>query len=446
MLAATVLTVTASAAAPPAPYANGAENAADVVSADNGTADPLFGVTRVLSGTNGISAASGSYYALAAPGSEAFTRYGGYSSTFPAGGYTTSADIYLDPAVSTPGADLRFDWSSAISKSDGTHLRDFIFNVGTDGNGGFVMSASNNAPGWPANPGRDPYTITHGGWYTFQHHFYNNNGVLAVDMTVSASGSQTPLHTWTLSDSSDTIGAGGTVGGNRYGYLAHNDMPLALDNVTRTGVIPAPTCTTVHTSVGDLTAAVVDPGSNYAGPLPLSGCQIGVYFDQAGSVANADISGATHYGVFADRGAAVSVTNSKIHKIGNSPFDGAQNGRAVFYAAGANGTVSGNNIYDYQKNGVVLTGTNTAVQVLNNTVTGRGHLTDIAQNGVVVLYGATGLIKGNSISHNWYTPAGVTAYGLLLIDANGVRQQANTFLDNEGNLGNFGRGGGSTSA
>ena len=44
------------------------------------------------------------------------------------------------------------------------------------------------------------------------------------------------------------------------------------------------------------------------------------------------------------------------------------------------------------------------MQVLNNTVTGRGHLDTIAQNGVVILSGASALIKGNSISGNWYTP------------------------------------------
>ena len=70
----------------------------------------------------------------------------------------------------------------------------------------------------------------------------------------------------------------------------------------------------------------------------------------------------------------------------------------------------------------------------------------IAQNGVVVLYGATALIKGNSISGHWYTPTTYTSYGLLLFDAKGVKQQANSFLDNEANLGNFGRGGGNTNA
>jgi hypothetical protein len=421
MLAATVLTVTASAAAPPGPYANGFNTPGDVGT----TNQAMFNVTL-----------DGNGHALAAVNSDAYTRYGGYSDTFPAGGYTTSADIYLDTSISTPGANLRFDWSSAIGTPDGQHRRDFIFNVGTDGAGGFVMSASNNAPGWPANPGRDPYTITQSGWYTFQHHFYNTgDNVLAVDMTVSKQGSAAPLHTWTLSDPSDIIGD--TVGGNRYGWLATNDMPLKLDNITRSGVC--------QLAGNGLTAAQI--GGDVTGTLDATGCDVGVYYDSnnPGSVNGADISGAKQYGVYVN-GGSHDVTGSKIHQIGDSPFSGNQNGRAVFYAKGATGMVSGNQIYDYQKNGVVATDSGTNVQVLNNTVTGRGHLTSIAQNGVVILSGATGLVKGNSISHNWYTPTGVTAYGLLLIDANGVRQQANTFLDNEGNLGNFGRGGGSVSA
>ena len=43
----------------------------------------------------------------------------------------------------------------------------------------------------------------------------------------------TVLKTWTLSNPADMIGAG-TIGGNRYGWLATNDFAkLALDNVTR---------------------------------------------------------------------------------------------------------------------------------------------------------------------------------------------------------------------
>ena len=220
------------------------------------------------------------------------------------------------------------------------------------------MSASNNAPGGRQLRIRDPFAARHdpqSGWYTFQHYFQQRRRRARRRHDGQQARLATPLHTWTLSDPSDTIGTG-TVGGNRYGWLVNNQLPLALDNITRSYnvVIPPPTCQTVTTSLGTFTAAVVNPDPNYAGPLPLSGCQIGVYFDQAGSVTNADIAGATHYGVFADKGAKVDVTGSEIHQIGNSPFDGAQNGRAVFYANGATGTVSGNAIYGYQKNGVHL--------------------------------------------------------------------------------------------
>ena len=114
-----------------------------------------------------------------------FTKWGGYESTFPVGGYETSLDIYLDMSIAN-GDDMRLDFSSAVNKQDGNHLRDFIFHVGTvpNENGKFAISASNNAPGWPNNPGADPLIIDETGWYTFKHVFYNDGGVLAVDFEV----------------------------------------------------------------------------------------------------------------------------------------------------------------------------------------------------------------------------------------------------------------------
>ena len=122
-----------------------------------------------------------------------------------------------------------------------------------------------------------------------------------------------------------------------------------------------------------------------------------------------------------------------------------QNGRAVFYANGASGTVSGNLIEAYQKNGLVATGSGTSVNVLNNTITGRGQLGDIAQNGVVILSGATALIKGNIVSGHWLTPGSYVACGLLFYNAAGVKQQANSFSGNQMDLCNVGRGGGNAS-
>jgi hypothetical protein len=204
-----------------------------------------FNATRVMTGTNGVPSKTGAYHAEDEGG--AFTRWGGYSKTFPPGGYTTSLDIYLDisPPYMNDGLtpypnDTRFDWTSAISTPNCAHRRDFVFNAGfytdtdTTGSGPrFVISASNNAGrsgAFPKNPGRMPYTISVEGWYTFEHRFRDSGfGVLAVDLTIkNAAG--VPLMTWTLSESSDVIGS--TVGGNRYGWFPLDEFPtgLAFDN------------------------------------------------------------------------------------------------------------------------------------------------------------------------------------------------------------------------
>jgi hypothetical protein len=193
-------------------------------------------LTRVASGTNGVTSADGSWHAET---NGAFTRWGGYSSVFPAGGYTTSIDMYLNVDAGF-GNDTRFDYSSAINTPGGAHRRDFIFNGGfyndapDYGSGNrYVFSASNNAEAWPKNPARDPFPIMASGWYTFEHRFYDSGGgVLAVDLVILDSGGS-ELHSWTLSDVTDIIGS--TVGGNRYGWLIGLDWTLPIDNTAMSG-------------------------------------------------------------------------------------------------------------------------------------------------------------------------------------------------------------------
>jgi hypothetical protein len=204
-----------------------------------------FGATQVPTGTHLITSKTGVFHAE--DGGSAFTRWGGYSDTFPLGGYTTTIDIYLDisspygsPSSLTPYPnDTRFDWTSAISTPACAHRRDFAFNAGfytdTDTTGAgprFVISASNNTGrgnSFPKNGGRMPYTVNVEGWYTFEHRFRDNGaGVLAVDLTLKNSLG-VPLMMWTLSDPSDVIGS--TVGGNRYGWFPNDELPyLAFDN------------------------------------------------------------------------------------------------------------------------------------------------------------------------------------------------------------------------
>ena len=201
-------------------------------------------ITRVPTGTDGISSSDGVFHAEVEVGPDfngEFTRFGSYENTFPANGYETLIDVYLNMSDNpTTGTDKRFDYSSAINQPDGSHRRDFIFSVGTNTAVAdqFVMSASNNAPGWPGNPGRDPFTINETGWYTFRHAFQNDGGVLKVTMDVLDSDG-TVLHSWTLSDASDVIGS--TVGGHRYGWFVTSDFEtLAIDNSELITVLDPP--------------------------------------------------------------------------------------------------------------------------------------------------------------------------------------------------------------
>jgi len=214
---------------------------------------PYIG-TRVPSGSNGITSASGSFHAENSTAGSA-SRWGGYN--YGAGNavptvfqeYYTSVDIFLDVGGGWAN-NTRFDFSSAINNSLGTHKRDFIFNAGfyddDDGSPGtgtdrFVISASNNSqPGsaYAKNPSRGPIAISTTGWYTFEHHFYENAGVLAVDMSIFDAANAL-INTWTLSDPGDLIAG---VGGNRYGWFAYNQFStLAFDNAQLdVNVVPVP--------------------------------------------------------------------------------------------------------------------------------------------------------------------------------------------------------------
>ena len=218
-----------------------------------------FDAVRVASGTNGIASASGDWHAEAQSlvGIPA-GNWGGYSGnpacastdcaagSFPTNGYITAVDIYLDVTGGLVN-DTRMDFTSAINKPDGNHRRDFAFNTGfyndADGSPGsgsnrFVISASNNTGrnnSYPKNPDRDPVAITATGWYTFQHKFYDiGGGVLAVELSIIDT-SNVVIQTWTLTDPTDIIGT--TIGGNRYGWFAANELSvLAFDNTLRSGI------------------------------------------------------------------------------------------------------------------------------------------------------------------------------------------------------------------
>ena len=119
-------------------------------------------------------------------------------------------------------------------------------------------------------------------------------------------------------------------------------------------------------------------------------------------------------------------------EVRNAPFDGTGSDLLV--------NISGNQVSDYQKNGITVNGA-VAATVTDNTVAGDGPVSYIAQNGIQISRGATAIVQANAVSQNDYTGFDV-ACGILLFDAGGVKESTNRFSKNERNMCNFGKGGG----
>ena len=269
------------AAAPPGPFFNGFEQNTDGwFDASNGGDGTI---TRRPSGysngggyADGIASAAGRWHArltgspcFTPPNQDCtgpFTRWGGYTSMFPVGGYLTQVDIYLDVAWAQTHPDTRFDWISAINQSTPpsppVHRRDWVFNAGTqlpgDPIGKFIVNASTNAfrdSSFPENPCpspvdpigappagcRMPVPIARSGWYTFRHTFTAGSFTgcpeatcLIVDFDIFDRGTGANVAHWRIDSAQDPMSL---VGGNRYGWFANEEIPdLPIDNSLRTGL------------------------------------------------------------------------------------------------------------------------------------------------------------------------------------------------------------------
>jgi len=225
-------------------------------------------VDRVPTGTAGVPSADGSFHAQYDNSGTGLANTGWGATATPADGYnfgagnnvgvpfqqyTTSVDVYLDMGAGMAN-DTRFDFTSAINNTAGAHRRDFAFNGGFyddatgpgAGTNRFIFSASNStgrANSFPKNPGRDPVSVDQTGWYTLLHEFRDNGlGILEVELSLLDSAS-TVINNWVLSDPTDLIDV--TVGGNRYGWFASNELGvLAFDNASM-NVVPEPTTVTL---------------------------------------------------------------------------------------------------------------------------------------------------------------------------------------------------------
>ncbi|MFH1999285.1 MAG: hypothetical protein ABIK28_06370, partial [Planctomycetota bacterium] len=119
-----------------------------------------------------------------------------------------------------------------------------------------------------------------------------------------------------------------------------------------------------------------------------------------------------------------SVTDCTIFDIRDTPFSGSQHGIG-FYSVNDNGTdynidVTRVSISGYQKNGMTCVGANGVITITDCVTDGAGQTSTIAQNGIQISNGATGVIDGCTVSGNVYTGSGWTSTGILLYGAEWV--------------------------
>jgi len=107
-----------------------------------------------------------------------------------------------------------------------------------------------------------------------------------------------------------------------------------------------------------------------------------------------------------------SIASNVISGIGNGLTSGCQKGRAI--EADGTGTVAitGNNVTQYQKSGIIVRDT-VASTITGNTTTGEGPSGIIAMNGITITSTAATTITGNHVGFNRYTPESDFSCGIL---------------------------------
>jgi hypothetical protein len=172
------------------------------------------------------------------------------------------------------------------------------------------------------------------------------------------------------------------------------------------------------------TTSVVMSGFTVAGPGP-GGCN------------------SIHTGIYVNGGAGLDLSNTTVRDIQDTPFSGCQNGEAIRVGTArgsatadvGHATIDNVIVTHYQKNGIVIAGSNSTGKITSTTVTGVGRTPVIAQNGVEVVDGAAATLSTTTMRDNFYTGTqNVKACGLLIIAASGVNDdKTDVYLNDQQN-------------
>ena len=119
----------------------------------------------------------------------------------------------------------------------------------------------------------------------------------------------------------------------------------------------------------------------------------------------ANTCGDSLYGILVAGGATLNLTNSSIVAAGAVPLNGCQGGIGIQVGMAwttpvqvGHANLSGVRISGYQKNGITVDGAGSSANIGATTLTGIGPTPSIAQNGIQISNGASGLIHNSTIS------------------------------------------------
>ncbi len=143
------------------------------------------------------------------------------------------------------------------------------------------------------------------------------------------------------------------------------------------------------------------------------------------------------YGIFIAENSTLDLSNAKVTTIWKSSgVDGIQDGTGIGVGRqlfNLNGELKTNNvtIENYQKNGITVDRLASSATLNNTTVTGIGPTTIIAQNGIQIGRGATGMINNSASNGNQWTADPTAATGVLVFDTASISVTNSSFDGND---------------
>jgi nitrous oxidase accessory protein NosD len=129
------------------------------------------------------------------------------------------------------------------------------------------------------------------------------------------------------------------------------------------------------------------------------------------------------------------VDGVEVMGIHDAPYSAIPHGAAL-YAYAESGTarhiyVGHCSFHEFQKNGAAFWGADLTAQVSYNTISGRGPIDSVVQNGVVIGSGVAGIVGPNNVLSDFTYTLGSLAASGILIYSNDAAVFNNTIFDTE---------------